>query len=372
MHVFMSTGEASGDVSAAALAAAMLEQTSGISFSGIGSDRMRTAGFRITAETRGWASIGPVEAIAKVPPLFAAMWKHALALRAHPPDLIVLVDFGAFNLRLAKTLRLLGYRAPILYYFPPSAWLDRERPARAVARYTRPLTPFEHQRDFYRSLGLDAAYFGHPLVSVVRPRPPRPLAPPDGGTLALLPGSRSGEIARHLNRLIDAFVLLRAARPRLRGIVSAADADAERQVGALLRTRGTEQTGPLNVVRGSGRAFDRADAAWIASGTAVLEAALREVPTVALYVVTPSQVEIGRRVWSGPHITLPNIVLGREVVPELLQDDATPERLASALGRVLDDPSEQLRGMRELRPLLGPPDALDRCAAFALDLAAAS
>jgi lipid-A-disaccharide synthase len=369
MRVFMSTGEASGEMSAAALATAMRERAAGVTFCGIGSDRMRAAGFAITAETRGWASIGPVEAVAKVAPLFTVMWKHALALRARPPDLIVLVDFGAFNLRLARTLRLLRCRAPILYYFPPSAWLDRERPARAVARYTRPLTPFAHQRDFYRSLGLDVAYFGHPLVSLVPPRPPRPAPAPDAGTVALLPGSRRGEIERHLYRLVDAFDLLRAARPKLRGILSAADADADRLITAMLRSRGAEDTGRLELVRGSQPALDQADAAWIASGTAVLEAALREVPTVAFYVVSRSQVEIGRRVWSGPHVTLPNIVLGKEIVPELLQEDATPERLATALGRALDDPSEQLRGMRELRPLLGAPDALDRCAAYALDLA---
>ncbi len=91
-------------------------------------------------------------------------------LRAAPQDLIVLVDFGAFNLRFAKTLRALGYRRPIVYFFPPGAWLDRERQARDVARHTVPLVPFEHQRDFYRSLGLGAAYFGHPLVSLIEPR----------------------------------------------------------------------------------------------------------------------------------------------------------------------------------------------------------
>lgn len=368
MHVFMSTGEASGDMSAAALAGAMRALAPGIAFSGIGGDRMRAAGFDITAATRGWASMGPLEAIAKIPPLFVVMWRHAFALRARPPDLIVLVDFGAFNLRLAKTLRALGCRAPILYYFPPSAWLDREKPARAVARYARPLTAFAHQRDFYRSLGLDVAYFGHPLVSLVPPRAARPVAPAGAGIVALLPGSRRGEIHRHLERLVDAYALLRSSRPRLRGLVSAADDDAERVIASYLRERRDAPAG-LEVVRGSRAALDEADAAWIASGTAVLEAALREVPAVALYVVSPAQVEIGRRIWTGPFITLPNIVAGREVVPELLQDDASPPRLAAELLRLLADPSEQLARMRELRPALGPPSALERCAAYALEVA---
>jgi lipid-A-disaccharide synthase len=125
------------------------------------------------------------------------------------------------------------------------------------------------------------------------------------------------------------------------------------------------------IVRGSGAALDEADVAWIASGTAVLEAALREVPTVALYAISPSQVKIGRKIWPGPHITLPNIVLGREVVPELLQDDATPERLAAAADAMLRDPFDQIRAMREVRSVLGPPDALARCAAYAVDVARA-
>jgi lipid-A-disaccharide synthase len=366
LHVFMSTGEASGEMSAVALAGAMRALQPEIAFAGIGGDRMRANGFELSDDTRGWASMGPLEAIPKIPPLFAKMWRRALALRANPPDLVVLVDFGAFNIRLAKTLRLLGYRGPVLYYFPPSAWLDRPGPAKAVARWTTPLTAFVHQRDYYRSLGLEIAYFGHPLVSSIAPRP-RPVAPPaDGGTVALLPGSRRGAVIRHFDRLVSAFALLRADRPRLVGRIGASDGHMERLIGELLARR---EAAGLTVVRGAAAALEDVNAAWIKSGTAVLEATLREVPTVAFYVVRPSQVKIARRIWAGPYITLPNIVLGREVVPELLQDDATPERLANALGGLLADPSRQLAAMADVRAALGPPDALQQCARFALELA---
>jgi lipid-A-disaccharide synthase len=369
VRIFMSTGEASGDMSAAALAGAIRALRGDAEFSGIGGERMRAAGFDITADTRGWASMGPVEAVAKIPPLYVVMWRHALALRAKPADAVVLVDFGAFNLRLAKTLRLIGYSGPIVYFFPPGAWLDRYKPAHAVAKYATALTAFEHQRDYYRWLGLEAAYFGHPLVSLIAARPARPPAPPDGGSVALLPGSRQAEIERHLGRLVDAFAILRRSRPALRGAIGAAHADARATIDAILKTRTPDQLAGLEVVAGSASALDGADAAWIASGTAVLEAALREVPIVALYVVAPNEVEIGRRMWHGPYITLPNILAGAEIVPELLQEAASPAGLADAIAPLLADPSQQVAALRALRAMLGPPDALERCARFVVEAA---
>jgi len=366
MRVFFATGEASGDMLAASLANAMREFEPGARFVGIGSERMSAAGIGLTSRTTGWASLGFFAAVRRIPPLFANMWRHALWLRSSPWDLIVLIDFGASNLRFAKTLRLLGYPRPILYFFPPGAWLDNPKQARAVARYTTALTPFVHQRDFYESLSLPIAYFGHPLVSLVQPRPPRAPAPGDGGVVALLPGSRRAEIERHFGRLLRACRIVRARRPNASFIVGAADADTERLIAAELKRTFFDG---VRIVRGASAALDVADAAWIASGTAVLEATLREVPTVALYVIENAQVAIAKRVWRHPYITLPNILLEREVVPERLQDDATPERLAAALDELLRDPSAQLAAMRDVRAALGTPDALRRCAAFAVSLA---
>ena len=361
----MATGEASGDMLAATLAEAMRDFAPGLELSGIGSERMREAGFRLTAHTRGWASLGPLEALRKIPPLFVTMWRHALWLRLRPRDLIVLIDFGAFNLRFARALRRLGYSRPVLYYFPPGAWLDRASQAEAVARVTVPLTAFAHQRDFYRSLGLEIAWFGHPLASLIGARPARAPSAADGGTVALLPGSRRGEVERHAGRLFAAARLLRETRPNLRVVVGAADADVEAMVRERLAAAGLDAP----IVRGARAALDAADVALVASGTAVLEAALREVPTVALYVIARSQVPIARRVWRGTYITLPNLLLDRPAVPELLQDAATPEALAAAAEGLLRDPEAQLAAFRELRAVLGPPDALVRCAAFAVALA---
>ena len=379
VRVFFSTGEASGDMLAAALATAMRELAPGTTFAGIGSERMESAGIALTQRTSGWASLGPIEALRRIPPLLFSGVRHAVWLCVRPWDLIVLVDFGAFNLRLAQALRQLGYRRPILYFFPPGAWFDKPQQARAVARATTPLTPFAHQRDFYESLGLPVVSFGHPLAALVPARPPRPAPPADGGVVAMLPGSRAGEIERHLRPLLAASKVLRARRPRVRFTIAAADAATETMIAAEMQRaflppfvaeeRGESAGTGFEIVRGAAAALDVADAAWIASGTAVLEAALREVPAVAFYIVSQAQVAIARRIWKRPYITLPNILLDRCVVPECLQEDATPERLADEIDALLAEPAAQLPGLREVRAALGDPNALERSAAFALGLA---
>lgn len=338
-----------------------------IDLEGIGGERFARAGIRCMWDTRGWAGMGPIEALSKIPKLLAIMLLTAFRLRGDPRDLIVLVDFGAFNLRLASMLRRIGYPGPIVYYFPPGAWLDKPKQAAAVSAVAAPLTPFEHQRDFYRSCGLEIAYFGHPLHSVIAPRVTRPAAPALGGTIALLPGSRRAELQRHGPVMLESVKRLRAARPALEVIIAASDEEAEMTLRAQLEESAVAAT----IVRGAPAALARADAACIASGTAVLEAALAAVPAVAMYILSPAQWRIATRVYSGRFITLPNLLCDRTLVPERLQDDATPERLAADLEALLVDPRAQLAGYLELRERLGPADALGRIAAHLLELARA-
>jgi lipid-A-disaccharide synthase len=366
MRVFLSTGEASGELLAADLLAAMRARGATIDAEGIGDARLESAGVRLWHRTRGWASLGPLDAVRRIPRLLAIMWSTALRLVRRPPDLVVLVDFGAFNVRLAKSLRHLGSRVPILYYFPPAAWLDNARRAREVAGATEALTAFAHQRDFYRSLGLPIGYAGHPLSSTIAPRHPRAPAPEDGGTIALLPGSRQGEIERHTPRLLDALAVVRLRRPKIHATLVAVDDEAGRTFEHFLRLRSPQ---PVTIVRDARAALVGADAAAIASGTAVLEAALVGTPAVALYVLSDAQAKIARRVYKGAYITLPNLVTGQPIIPELLQERATPDALAGALLTLLDDAQTQLAGFKRVRAALGSSDALDRCAAFALDVA---
>jgi lipid-A-disaccharide synthase len=366
LRVFVSTGEASGELLAADLLGAMRALGAVLDADGIGGERLEAVGVRLTQRSAGWASMGPIDALGKIPRLLAVATRTAVAIRTHPYDLIVMVDFGAFNLRLARMLRAFGSATPILYYFPPGAWLDNAPRARTVAENADALTAFTHQRDFYHSLGLPITWHGHPLVSTIPPPPPRPPAPPGGGVIALLPGSRAGEIARHTPRLLNALALVRERRPDVRAVMAAIDASAYAAFEELLRLRSPL---PVTLVRSAREALTGADAAAVASGTAVLEAALLEVPTVALYVLSEATAKIARRVYKRRFITLPNLVLDEAVVPELLQEDATPQALADALEAALAAPAAQLADFRRLRGVLGTPDSLERCARFALRLA---
>ncbi len=367
MRVFFSTGEPSGEFHAVELAGAMRRQFGGeIECEGIGAQRMRDAGFHVRVDTRGWASLGWIEALAKIPSLLTIMLLTALRLRLHPPDLVVLVDFGAFNLRMARQLRRTGYRGPIVYYIPPGAWLDRTKAAQMVAKATTPLTVFTHQRDFYAGLGLHAEFFGHPLASLISQRAPRPAPPHDAGVVAILPGSRRAEIERHMRPLLDAARGFAIERPRLEFVLSAANSD----VRALIDEHVASTPGiKLRVVDGARAALDLADAAWIASGTAVLEAALLGVPSVLFYVTSETQAHMARRMYAklgGKWIGLPNLVLQRSVIPELWQENATPSALVEELRKILLDPSKQLAELAGLREALGPSDALEQIAAFVL------
>jgi len=336
-------------------------------FEGIGSERMRAAGFGLWRNHRGWASMGPLAAIPRIPKLLDAMLRTAFYIAGSKPDLVVLVDFGVFNLRLANTLvRRLGYARPIMDLFPPGTWLDDPQKARNVTAVAFPVTAFAHQYEFYRSLGCRIEYFGHPLASRYQMRAPKPVPPPDGGLVAMLPGSRSGELRRHLPVLLAAYRTLRQRRPRLRAVVGAADERAHRTIRRYLKREGA---GDVAVVAGVASALESADGAWVASGTAVLETALAGVPAVAVYVIPRVLIWYGHRMIRHRFITLPNLVLGREVVPELLQDDATPERLADSLEALMTDPIAQREEFARMREALGPSDALERCARYAVDLA---
>jgi lipid-A-disaccharide synthase len=363
---FVSTGEPSGEAAAVALAQKIRAYDPQAEFEGIGAAAMRAAGFTLWRDHTGWASMGPAAAIPRIPKLLYAMLRTAYHIDACKPDLVILVDFGVFNLRLARQLRRMGYQGAILDLFPPGTWLDNEEKARQVSAAAYPVTAFAHQYEFYKSLGCRIEFFGHPLASRYPPRPPRPSPPSDGGTVAMLPGSRGGELRRHLPVLAAAFRALRQRRPRLAGVFGAANERARR---AIAQTIAGERLEGVEIAAGATAALERADGAWVCSGTAVLETALLDVPAVAIYVIPRGLIWYGLRMIKHRFITLPNLVLGREVVPELLQERATPERLAAVLDELMNDPSRQRADYAEVRAALGPTDALERCAAYAVELA---
>ncbi len=365
MRYFFSTGEPSGELSAIALAKEIAKLDPAAEFEGIGAERMREAGFTLWRNNTGWASMGPLAAAPRIPRLLAIMLRTAAHIARSQPDLVILVDFGVFNLRLANRLRRrYGYELPIIDWFPPGAWLDRERTARAVATLTVPLTAFAHQYEFYKQLRLPIVFLGHPLADSYTLRPPRPAPASDAGTVAILPGSRRGELRQHIPVLRDAYLALRRRRPRLRAVIGAANKRCE----TMLRSAFAGVPN-VTIANGVAAAIGDADAAWVSSGTAVLETALSGVPSAVLYVIPRILVRHARRIYSGTFIALPNLILQREALPELLQEAATPAALCEAMERLLWNPERQYADLTGLRAALGPPKALERSAEFAVAVA---
>jgi lipid-A-disaccharide synthase len=366
--IFFAAGEASGDLQASLLAAAALRVRADLQFAGCGGDRLRALGVKLVYNTSELASIGPLSVIPRIPFLYALLRYLDISIRRNPPGLFIPVDAGAFNMRLIKLLRAGHYTQPIIYYFPPGAWLDSVDQARALAQRALALTPFEHQRHFYASLGLPVAYFGHPLVSVIESRNAQP--PRANPTIVVLPGSRREEAARHVR------VLAHAARelgPKVSArFVAVAASDAR---AAQIRTLWQQAGGPeLSLSReDASEVLRRGDLAWVASGTAALEAALVGVPQIVFYVVSGWQYAIAQRRLPEhvlKSIALPNIVLRRAIVPELLQDDFTPAKLVQQTLALLESETQRqamLTGYEELRTALGPPDSLYRIAAFVVE-----
>lgn len=364
--LFVSAGEASGDLQASLLVAALAKLNPSLRIRAIGGERLRAAGAEIIEDSvaGGWASMGHLRAYVKIPWLLGRMLAIANGIMSDPPRLLVCVDFGAFNLRMLEWLRFCGYRGQALYYFPPGAWLDRPAQARKVARVANALTPFQHQADFYKSLGLSIDWYGHPLVSHIAPRVPRdPSTPP---LVAVMPGSRDGEVDCHLPVLAAAAERLARERGARFRVVAASD--------ALLASIGARWPqscgGAASVVRSdAATAAVEADFAWVASGTAVLETALVGTPQVTFYRVSDAQYKFVERhlphLLVGP-VTLPNLVLGERIIVELLQHAMSPERLLAETTPLLDDSARRkamLDGYSRMRRALGPPDSLERIAA---------
>lgn len=364
MRYFFSTGEASGELVATLIAREIKRLDPQAQFEGIGGGRMRAERFELWRDHRGWATFGPFEAIPRVPKMIREMRAAAAHVASSRPDCVVLVDFGAFNIRLARAVRTGGYGGPIVDVFPPSAWLDRETAARAVADVALPVPAFARQRDFFARLGLPVWFFGHPLAGQYTQRAPRPPAPSGGGTVALLPGSRPGEIRRHVPLLASAYTELRRIRPAVRAVIGAAA--GANDLSAQFARAGLPD---LPVLAGVREATADADGAFVASGTAVLECVLLGVPVVAYYKLSPLLALYGALVYGRRRITIPNLVLEREAVPEFLHDKATPQALAATMDAALANPAEQYGVSTELRDALGPADALERIAAFIVERA---
>ncbi|MBM3451024.1 MAG: lipid-A-disaccharide synthase [Armatimonadetes bacterium] len=369
-RIFVVAGEVSGDLAAARLVREIRSACPGARISGAGGARMAEAGVDVVIDTSDWGIIGYLEAYVRVP-IFASRLRHVLAeIPRRRPDGIVLVDFPGFNVRIARRV---AHEIPTVYYFPPMAYGRKgNRAAKLAALPVRVLLPFAFEVDKYREAGADAVFVGHPAVDLVRRETSRDAVratigvPPDARLVALLPGSRPQEVKELLPAMLGAVAALRARDARVRGVIAQAAERLHHLIAAAVERSGADV--PI-VERRTYDLLGAADAAIVASGTATLEAALLEVPMVVVYRVARISYEIGRRVVTGTHIAMPNILAGRTIVPELLQGDVSAEEIARHLSPLLFDtatPDRMRAALRAAVATLGPPGALRRATAEVL------
>jgi lipid-A-disaccharide synthase len=364
LYLLLSSGEASGDLLGSRLLAALRRRRPELVTYGMGGARLASQGLERVAASEDVAVVGFVEVLEKAPRLAVAFRSLARAAVQRPPDAAILIDFPDFHALLARRLRKEG--VPLIYYVSPQVWAWRRGRARSIARRARRIiTLFPFEAEIYRRLGADALCAGHPLVDDVREglARPSPLPPKNRRRLVLLPGSRTAELARHWEPMAQAAHRL-ALRHRLELIAVRAAGLPE-----SLFPRAAER-GIRVVETGLHPLLASADLALVASGTATLETALCGAPMIVLYRTSPGSFAVGKLLVHVPWISLVNIVAQAPVVPELLQNDVTAEKLESEAEALLESPSrleEMRRGLARVSRELGPPGASDRAADAVLE-----
>ncbi|MFN2375361.1 MAG: lipid-A-disaccharide synthase [Candidatus Binatia bacterium] len=370
-RILMVAGEASGDALGARLAAALRRADPSVKLYGVGGAAMREAGVEILLDSADLSVMGFSELGRELGRVLGALRMLRRELREGRPDLFVPVDFPDFNLPLCRSARKVG--VPVFYYVSPQVWAWRRGRIDTIARnVTRMLVLFPFEAEIYRSHGIDAHFVGHPLAGdVVATRPREDVrrelgVAADQRLLALLPGSRRREVEAMLPPMLEAAASL---GPGVVPVVAEAPSLAADLVPGLLA-----RANAATVARRRGDTYNllaAADAALVTSGTATLEGALVGCPLVVAYRMSAFSYALARRMVKVPFIAMPNLLLGRRVVPELVQHEADAAHLAAEAGRLLSDGDARERMLSdfgEIRRLLARPGAADRAAALALEL----
>lgn len=409
-RVLIVAGEASSDARGAGLVRALRARGVEAEFFGVGGPALAAEGVTLLARYDRLAVVGLFEALAVVPRALRLLGELKAEIRRRPPDLFLPVDSPEINLRLARVAAERG--VPVVYFVAPQVWAWRPGRVRQIARYVRELLVlFPFEVEWFRSRGVCVTYVGHPLADAAAERLARaaagsaaPQVPPGGAgprwrgptapggpcEILLLPGSRPGEVRRHVP-------VMAAAADRLRRLgVSAACAAADAASGAApgaggagpaagssgalelrLRLRMADALDERDYQPWAGDAgialcrddllglAGAADLVVAASGTASLEASLMEAPTIVIYRVSPMTWWLARRLVRVPHVAMANLAAGRAILPELLQEDCTPERLAAEMAALLGDvPRRAAIGaaLAGVRRAFGPPGAYERAA----------
>lgn len=367
-RVVLVAGEASGDLRGAELLAALRARVPDLAVSGMGGDRLREAGMEVLVDAHALSTMGFTELFGKLGVVLRSYRRirSAITGRGDPrgrPDLVILIDFPDFNLRLAAVARRAG--VPVFYYVSPQVWAWRRYRVRTLARRVDHLAVvFPFEAELYRGL-TEVSFVGHPALETVCARRSREETraalgiAEDEKLVAILPGSRPAEVRALLPAMIGGWARL---APRPRAVVALAHESLRPLIEPEL---------PPGVAARSGETWDlvaAADLALVASGSATLETALLGTPMILMYRLSPVSFAIARTLVRVPFIGMPNLILGEGIVPELIQDDVSPERIATEASALLFDPERAARMRADLgrvRRELGSPGAAGRAADIA-------
>lgn len=365
VHIFISAGEVSGDLHGASLIRAIRQQQPECRISAIGGPQMREAGCDCVEQMESLNVMGLGDVIKALPRIRRVAAKVEQWVKDEQPDVVVLIDFPGFHMRLGPKLRALN--VPVIQYIAPKLWAWgrwRVKRLKGSQDYLASILPFE--TEWFQQYGIQADYVGNPSASSCRHgwsaeefRQKADIAV-GSRTLALLPGSRSGELARHASLLAQCFNELRKAMPELVGIVPRAPGISDQQLQPLL------DAGVVCIDRMQEGYALRCDAAVAVSGTATLELALWDVPTVLVYRNSPLMIWLARKLVGTDCAGLANILLDdREVMPELIQEFATVDNIVVHLKPLLADTvaaATQKQEFAELRRRLGDSDPSEQVA----------
>ena len=362
MRILISAGEASGEFYGAKLIEALHREGAQrtppqeLAFFGVGGDQMREAGCELLVDAREIAEVGIVEVVKHIPRIYRRFREVVREAERRRPDAAVLIDFPDFNLRLARELHQRD--VPVIYYVSPQLWAWKQSRIERVRKYVREMLvifPFEEQ--FYRERGIEAEFVGHPLADLPLPAVTRADFAAEYNVdasrpwVALLPGSRRGEVSRILPVLLEAAQLL---GPNYVYTVPVASTLEPGWMASFLRGYSGP---PITFTRDARATLLHARAAAVASGTSTLQSALIGTPLTMVYGVAPLTWKLGRRLVKVDRFAMVNLIADGDVVPELVQDDFTPQRVCAELLKLIpggEARDNMLAGFRKVRSRLQP------------------
>ena len=358
MKLAIVAGEASGDLHASEVIHELKLLAPELRMFGIGGDLLAAEGVELLHHAREMGIVGLVNVIRHLP-MFRRVFDELIArIEAERPDAVLLVDYPDFNLRVAKKCRELGLK--VIYYISPQLWAWRRGRVKQIAKNVdRMIVIFPFEETFYRGANVSVAYVGHPLVEQLAGIERR--VPRDHETLrvALMPGSRRMEVASLLPPMLDAIAILRRERALDAYIIQAPTIS----LAELAPYVAAKNLDVRIVPHDGGQALADADVALSSSGTATLESAILGTPVVVMYKLSRATYFLARRLVKLPHFSLVNIVAGKRVVPELLQDDVNGERIAAEVRALVASSDQVRRELAAIRTKLGEPGASRRVAA---------